>query len=217
MSSTHDSTATHALEVRGLEIWRGERRLCRDLSFTLSAGELVHIRGANGSGKTSLLRAMAGLLIPDNGEITWNGKKIKATDPALRSQICYLGHANGIKAGLSPRENLSFAIDIAGGASGYTPQTAIERLNIAPQADLLCRFLSAGQKRRTALARVLCSPAKLWLLDEPFTSLDAEGIGLVAMTIGEHLRNGGMIALSSHQEIPSTSARLINVQLGEPL
>ncbi|WP_245586246.1 heme ABC exporter ATP-binding protein CcmA [Solimonas soli] len=172
---------------------RGDRALLRDFALRLDAGELVHLRGANGVGKTSLLETLAGLR-RGAGTIVWQ--------PA-DAQPHWLGHRNGLNPQLSPLENLRFWCGINGAATAAIAP-ALERLQLPPRARLrACRQLSAGQKRRTALARLLLQRRPVWLLDEPLDGLDAGGLALFAQLAGAHLAQGGAILMTSHQALPA--------------
>ncbi len=207
------NTADFLLTVDGLSILRGPRYLCRDLEFTARAGAMVHVRGPNGSGKTSLMRTLAGLVLAESGSIKWFGQPLKSSNAEQRANFAYLGHANGLKSGLTPRENLRFSAALNDGDTWKTIDTVLEKLDVLKQANLPCRFLSAGQKRRVAFARIANSTRTVWLLDEPFTCLDATGIASVTGLIGEKLKQGGLVIMSSHQEIPLISDRLVQVSL----
>ena len=186
-----------ALEARALACERGNRLLFRDLDLDAAAGEALQVRGPNGAGKTSLLRILCGLGEPVHGEVRWDGRRVAPGDAAYLAELVYLGHADGIKRELSPLENL-LAHGRLRGAGGLAPGAAIERLGLAAHAGTPVRALSAGQRRRTALARLLTTRARLWILDEPLNALDADGIDLVHEMLGEHLERGGTVVLTSH-------------------
>ena len=205
---------TLQLSAHGLGLWRGGRRLCQGLSFELRAGEALQIKGANGSGKTSLLRALAGLGRVDEGELRWQGVAL-AQSPEYRSGLSYLAHANGLKAHLSPRENYIFYQSITKYPSEITADAALTRLGLAEVADRACAYLSMGQKRRAALARLLAVKSRLWLLDEPLTSLDVAGAELVTMFLERHLGDGGLAVLATHQPLPGRLT-LRGIDMGAP-
>ena len=193
------------LSAHELGLWRGGRRLCQGLSFSLQAGEALQIRGANGSGKTSLLRVLAGLGRVDEGELRWQGEPLgKSADH--RASLSYLAHANGLKAHLSPRENYVFYQSITDNSSEITVNDALARFGLKEVADRPCAYLSMGQKRRAALARLLAVKTRLWLLDEPLTSLDAAGAELVTTLLERHLKDGGLAVYATHQALPGRSA-----------
>ncbi|MCX7891720.1 MAG: cytochrome c biogenesis heme-transporting ATPase CcmA [Burkholderiales bacterium] len=191
------------LEAVNLECVRGERRLFRGVGFELAEGTLLEVVGPNGSGKTSLLRMVCGLLAPAAGEILWRGEPIRAAAEEFRGQLAYLGHLNGIKDDLTGVENLVFSETMAGG--GATPRAArdaLARLGLAGFEDLPTRVLSQGQKRRVALARLAFRErCRLWVLDEPFVALDAAAVRLVADLIANQADSGGIVLLTTHQEV----------------
>ncbi len=187
-----------ALALEGLSCVRDDRELFADISLTLEAGEVLQVEGANGSGKTTLLRALCGLVPLESGQIRWCGRDIDAAGSEYFAALAYVGHAPGVKRELTARENLAVARALGAGAAAET-DAALARLGLGPLADTSLRRLSAGQCRRVALAGLLAAPASLWVLDEPFTALDAEGRCLVEQLIGEHCARGGLVALSTHQ------------------
>ena len=190
------------LSALGLACVRGDRRLFSDLGFSLDAGEWLQVEGENGVGKTSLLRIVAGLLAPAEGEIHWNGRPVREDRDEFHGQLLYLGHAGAIKEEFTPLENLRMNAAVAGQhvAEGDA-RKALRRMGLKGREDLPARFLSQGQKRRVALARLLVSPAKLWVLDEPFVALDVAAVAMLCGLIGEHLGRGGMALYTSHQEV----------------
>ena len=201
------------LRASNLACTRGGRRLFSDLSFELAAGALVQVRGANGSGKTSLLRIVCGLLAPDAGALSWNGRDIRESGEDYRALLAYVGHANAVKDELDPAENLRYAARIAGYSS-----TAIE-LNQAldafglKDARLPCKLLSQGQKRRAALARLKLSPGRpLWVLDEPFSALDVAGVAVTRALLEEQLGRGGAVLFTTHQEVEFPGCSLQRIE-----
>jgi heme exporter protein A len=192
---------------------RGGLRLFSDLGFALQAGGLLRVRGANGSGKTTLLRTLAGLTRPASGEVRWRGNAI---GDEYRSEMLFLGHAAAVKDELTVLENLDFASRISGlDISEADRRYALESLGIARLANLPARYLSQGQRKRAALARLpLSSGVALWLLDEPFAALDDEAIARVSALCAAHLAAGGMLVLTSHQDVPiaALDARSIELQ-----
>jgi heme exporter protein A len=189
--------------------------LFQDLGLELSNNGLIHICGPNGSGKTSLLRILCGLLQPVEGSVNWNGTPICSLGEEFNRNVAYLGHLNAVMGELSAAENLSFSTQLAGlAAKPSDVSEALERLSLQSMTRVPCKFLSQGQKRRLSLARVsLCRSRPLWVLDEPFASLDAEGIETVRSLIEQHLSAGGMAILTTHQEIPITAATSRRVEL----
>jgi heme exporter protein A len=194
-------------EVINLGCIRGERRLFRALNFSASPGDLVELRGANGCGKTSLLRILCGLAQPAEGEVRWEGKNIRSLGEEYFGSVAYVAHQNGVKDELTAIENLRIASGVAGTSlGGRQAQEILARMGLTKEAYLPTRFLSAGQRRRVALARLLATKAKLWILDEVLTSLDTAAADLSSRFIGEHLNGGGMAIIATHQDL-NISAR----------
>lgn len=190
------------LKIANLTCVRGARTLFSDLSFSLSEGELLHLKGGNGAGKTSLLRIICGLSQPESGEIRWNEAVIGSMGDGFRRDICYLGHANALQEALSVQENLGFIATLGGHpADATTIGAALARLGVRATQQRLVRHLSQGQKRRVALTRLLLTSARLWVLDEPFVALDARGLGALSDIIAAHLERGGLVILTSHQAV----------------
>lgn len=201
------------LSAHGVTIWRGDRCLCRDLSFTLDSGQVLQLAGANGSGKTSLMRVLAGLGRLDAGEVRWNGTPLaKAAD--FHSELAYVGHLNGLKAHLTTIENIFFYQAITEYSSDLTAQDTLSRLGLTAVADRPCGLLSMGQRRRAALGRLLLTRAKLWLLDEPLSSLDAEGVVRVGEVLRAHAEAGGLAVITTHQPLPLEGLRVQRLELG---
>jgi heme exporter protein A len=188
------------LEARGLTLWRGMNCLFRDLSFQVSGGAGLLLRGANGSGKTTLLRVLCGLTQAESGSVDWRGERIDVNRQTCGRQIAYLGHRTGLKADLTARQNLSFESQLRTGAAAVW-QEWVEPLAIEACLDLEIRYLSAGQKRRVALARHLSSATSLWLMDEPFTNLDDMGRRFLEQRLSQHLEAGGALVLAAHHEL----------------
>jgi heme exporter protein A len=183
----------------GLACRRGERLIFRRLDFTLPAGGVLVLVGPNGSGKSSLLRMMAGLTPPESGTLAWAGTDIREDDGAHHARLHFIGHSDALKPVLSAAETLAFWTKMRG-ATGDVG-TALARFGLANAADLPCRYLSAGQKRRLALARLIAAPAPLWLLDEPLTSLDSDAAAQLLAAIAAHRATGGRVVLSTHAPI----------------
>lgn len=204
------------LEASNLECVRGERRLFAGVSFLLSDGELLHLQGSNGCGKTSLLRIVCGLTPPADGTICWHGTPIGRLGEEFRAQLCYLGHANAIKEELTPLENLLAAARLAQETLGTDDAlAALERVGLLGREELACRYLSQGQKRRVSLARLVHSKRALWVLDEPFVALDAAAVELVGSLIAAHLQRGGMAVLTTHQPVAIAAGSVRELRLGE--
>lgn len=198
-TSAHDQSPI--LEARSLECIRGDRILFTNLSFALNAGTALQVEGPNGAGKTSLLRILCGLSLPSEGEVRWQGEDIRKTRSEFLDEVAYVGHIHGVKGDLTSLENLDIARSLGGTAQGISTVDALAMLGLGGYEDLPCRMLSAGQRRRVALARLLVVEARLWILDEPFTALDTTGIATVEVLITEHLISGGVAVLTSHQPI----------------
>lgn len=191
------------LEVSELHLWRGDRHLLRGLNLALGPGQALQLLWPNGTGKTSLLRAIAGFIHPESGQVRWKGQAITADRDAFHRDLAYQGHETGLKADLSATENLRFACALRNGASAGQIQHALVNLGLQGlRADQPVRSLSAGQQRRVALARVLLWDASLWLLDEPAANLDASGQQILCDLLALHLRGGGMAVLAAHQALP---------------
>lgn len=191
---------TAKLSADDLTLFRGERCLFKGLSFALNPGELLLLEGRNGSGKTSLMRAIAGLIELETGEILWDGESVRSHRQAFHAALVWMAHRVGFKADLTLVENLKFEAHLRS-QSGADFEEVLERLDINRLKRLPVRALSAGQQRRVALARMLLSGAMLWLMDEPFTNLDREGRALVMQLTTEHLDKGGMCIMAAHQDV----------------
>jgi len=203
------------LEVIDLACVRGERRLFEGLSFTLNAGELVYVHGPNGSGKTTLLRTLCGLALPEAGEIRWKSQNIRRLGEEYHREMAYVGHLNGVKDELTAFENLQVMGRLHGvAADGERAEAALQRLELTACTDLPGKVLSQGQKRRVALGRLLLAPMALWIMDEPFNALDVKAVGMIQGVLSEHLDNGGMAVLTTHQEVDIIGHRARHVRLG---
>ena len=182
---------------------RGGRRLFEGVGFELRGGEWLHVKGANGSGKTTLLRTLVGLSPPDTGRVKWRGADIRGDAQDYRRAVVYLGHPPALKDDLSAQENLRVSLELDGiGADDDTLAGALQRVRLEDQNDLRARHLSAGQRRRLLLARLLLRPADLWVLDEPFAPLDAHGTEVLGELLRAHLDRGGVGVITSHQPVP---------------
>ena len=198
------------LSVHALSCIRGGWPLFEGLDFALRPREWAHVQGGNGAGKTSLLRLLAGLSRPHGGEVRWRGQAIGGE--AWRRELLYLGHASAVKEELSPLENLRMASAVDGDAlDDAQAARALGRFGLAGSEDLPVRFLSAGQKRRVLLARTLTRRATAWILDEPFTALDTDAVGLLAGVVREHLDSGGVAVVTSHQGIPLAGGQVVQL------
>ena len=203
------------LEAAQLECARGSRTLFSGVGFALAPGGLLRVTGANGRGKTTLLRAMCGLLLPAAGEVRWKGESIRTLREEYWSDLLYIGHANALKDDLTAAENLAFASGIAGRTvSREAAQAALGRFGLEGREGLPVRALSQGQRRRAALARLAVGASQpLWILDEPFAALDVAGTELVMSLAGEHLARGGMVVLTTHQDARITAPSVTNINL----
>jgi heme exporter protein A len=189
------------LAVEGVHVWRGDRHVLKGQSFTVEAGELVHVAGPNGTGKTTLLRVICGLLRPEQGSVQWQGKPITAVRAAYQAQLAYASHEPALKADLTALENLRFAVGLKRRVRDAELRAVLDRTGVGPCADLPARVLSAGQRRRVAMARVLAQRAALWLLDEPFTNLDVHGARFLCGLLEAHADAGGVALVVAHQEL----------------
>jgi heme exporter protein A len=203
------------LSATGLALSRGPRRLFDNLSFTLAPGSVLILRGANGTGKTSLLRVLAGLTAADAGELRWAGLRWTALCAGQRATSLYLGHANALKDELTAAENLADSLAFDGVAVAAERQAqSLDGMGLAGRHQLPARRLSQGQKRRVGLARLALAQKPLWLLDEPTNALDADGVALFSKVVADHVRQGGMACIASH--LPLTlAAPMHDLVLGE--
>lgn len=190
------------LSAHGLACDRGDRRLFSAVDLAVTPGQWLQVEGANGVGKTSLLRILAGLAPAAEGHIEWDGQPVAAVRDEYHARLLYLGHAPSIKDDLSALENLQASAAIAGRPlDESTALAALRRIGLKGREDLPTRVLSQGQKRRVALARLLCSQARLWILDEPFVALDVAAVGQLCEILDEHLVRGGLLLFTSHQPV----------------
>jgi len=204
------------LEVTGLTCRRGGRPVFGDLSFSLAKGELLALTGRNGSGKTTLLRALALLVPADAGAIRWQGTDIGADRETWRRRIAWLGHLDGLKGDLTVRENLATACHLREEETGRV-EAAFATFDLGALADRPARTLSAGQRRRAALARVMACEAPLWLLDEPLNALDAPSQAALRAALGQHLAAGGLAIAATHAPIDVPNARTLLMDSPPPL
>lgn len=206
-----------ALAVEKLACIRGERQLFHDVSFRLAPGEALLLRGPNGSGKSSLLRILAGFLKPAEGSIAWDGAAVDDDAEAHRARLHYLGHQDAVKPQLSAEDNLIFWARLLGHDANEEKakvEAALESCGLTRQRRLPGRYLSAGQKRRLALARFLITPAPLWLLDEPTNALDTAAVEWFGAVLQRHRSNGGLVILASHVSVPLPQAKILDLPEG---
>jgi heme exporter protein A len=187
------------LEAHDLTARRGHARLFEGLSFSVERGRALVVTGANGTGKTTLLRMLAGLSWPAAGEIRWDNRPVAPFDPAVRASATYVGHASALKDELTAAENLTTLLELAGeSASREAIDGALDAVELGSRRELPARVLSQGQRRRIGLARLSLLARPLWILDEPATALDSAGVALLGKMIGEHLERGGLAVAATH-------------------
>jgi heme exporter protein A len=201
------------LTARDLACIRAGRPVFARLSFALAAGEVLLLRGPNGSGKSSLLRILAGFLRPALGRLAWAGTTIESDAPDHRPRLHYVGHADPIKGALTARENLAFAVAVSGGRAGAVDQ-ALAGFDLTRLADLPARYLSAGQRRRLSLARLLAADRPLWLLDEPGVGLDLANRARLEGVVAAHRAAGGIAVIASHGDVAIAGARVLELAAG---
>jgi len=203
-------------EGRDLACLRGERLVFGGVDFALSAGEALLVTGANGSGKSSLLRVMAGLLRPVTGTLHWRGRPVTEDREAFAAELRYVGHLDAIKPVLTVAENLAFWAQLAGHGPDAVAR-GLEALGIGHLAGLPARVLSAGQRRRLGLARLIAAPTPLWLLDEPTVALDTASVAAVEAAIAEHRAAGGIAVVSTNAPVSLPEARRLVMDEAEPI
>ena len=184
-----------------IHVWRGERHVLKGVSASLHAGELLHVYGPNGAGKSTLLRVATGLLRPEQGSVSWRGEDIHRSSAPFQVSLAYASHEPALKNDLTALENLKFSVGLRRRVEGAVLRSYLRETGVEACADLPARVLSAGQRRRVALSRVLALEAPLWLLDEPFTNLDAEGSVLVTRLLERHVKGGGLAMVVAHHDL----------------
>jgi heme exporter protein A len=194
-------TAADGLAVEGVHVWRGDRHVLKGVSLQVAPRQLLHISGPNGTGKTTLLRVVCGLLRPEQGQVSWGGKSISSIRLEYQAALAYASHEPALKADLTALENLRFAVGLKRQVETRELRARLEQTGVAGCADLPARVLSAGQRRRVAMARVLAMGAALWLLDEPFTNLDAAGTELMSGLLRSHVEGGGAALVVAHHTL----------------
>jgi heme exporter protein A len=195
-----------------LHVWRGDRHVLRGVSAEVQPRDLLHISGPNGTGKTTLLRVVSGLLRPEQGSVSWLGQSITASRDQYQAALAYASHEPALKGDLTALENLRFAVGLKRRVSTEELHAALTRTGVSACADLPVRVLSAGQRRRVAMARVLAMSATVWLLDEPFTNLDASGVELMSALLQAHVEGGGLALVVAHHAL-DLSCRVSRLEL----
>lgn len=198
------------LTISNLWIERGERDLCKRLSFDVFSGDVVRILGENGAGKSSLLKVISGVMPPLEGKVFYGEEEITIDRHAIQEDILYIGHSAGVKKSLTVEENLCWYCP---SVSSSELRSALEILGLLSLSDSHVNTLSAGQIRRVALSRLWLSNQKLWLLDEPFASLDAKGVNILEKRIAQHVSSGGVVILTTHQDLLSLHSRDISLSV----
>lgn len=205
-------------EALNLSCVRDERTLFSGLSFTLKPGEIVQIEGRNGAGKTSLMRILAGLSSADAGEVRWQGVNTRRQRDVFHQQLLYLGHQPGVKSVLTAFENLAFYLSVnrpsgKADADADAIYQALDNVGLLGYEDVTVAQMSAGQQRRVALARLWLSTAPLWILDEPLTAIDKQGVATLINLFEQHAEQGGMVLLTTHQDLQGVSRDVRKLRL----
>jgi heme exporter protein A len=192
---------SNALCFEKVHVWRGDRHVLQGVSAQVQPHELLHISGPNGTGKTTLLRVVSGLLRPEQGSVTWLGQSITTSRTQYQAALAYASHEAALKGDLTALENLHFAVGLKRRVTAKELLAALDRTGVVGCADLPARVLSAGQRRRVAMARVVAMNASVWLLDEPYTNLDASGSALMSELLQSHVAGGGLALVVAHHEL----------------
>lgn len=204
-------TNPHLLECRNISFERDDIPLFSGVSFQLHPSQAIQVTGANGAGKTTLLRILATSLQATEGEVLWRGKSIAGQLSEYQDNMLYLGHSAGVKSSLTPRENLQWYFRLFPAVTAEF-DSALRRVSLQGYENVPCHTLSAGQQRRVALARLYLSSASLWILDEPFTSIDVHGVALLESLMTDHLLAGGSIILTSHQQLGLQNVQALDLE-----
>ncbi len=210
MDQDSEAVKQSGLMARGISLWRGDRCLFQNLDFEVSAGEVLHLVGPNGVGKTSLMRVVAGLTLPEDGHVYWNGEKTRRSRDLFASDMIFAGHREGLKDELTAKENLDFWLALRGVV--YQP-VMLDQVGMGHAKDIPVGRLSAGQRRRVVMARVMASGAKLWLLDEPFSNLDTDGVVLLKNSLINHVNQGGLVLITSHSELELSGVAIRRLEM----
>ncbi len=203
------------IEVNKLACSRRDNILFEDICFEVSDGELLQVDGINGSGKSTMLRILAGLTEPSEGTVLWNSQSIVECRNEYQQQMSYLGHSNGVKDALTVSENLAVMQALSGRENHADIDTVLKTIGLPGMHDVMLGKMSAGQKRRTGLTRLLINQSHLWLLDEPFTSLDTDGKNIIEDLIVKHCQNGGIVIFATHQEMDIEGHSVRHIHLGK--
>jgi heme exporter protein A len=201
------------LTADNLHLWRGEQHVLRGVEFVLAGGQCLQVTGANGAGKTTLLRALCGLVPLEAGRICWRGQDIDADREVFHSELGYLGHDNGLKGDLTAAENLGYAARLRCQVQPAEILAALVRVGVGELAGQRLRRMSAGQRRRVALARLTLLGGALWIMDEPGSNLDAHGQTLVRDILQQHLQSGGAAVVATHQPLGLPSSQVCELVL----
>ncbi|NIB44525.1 cytochrome c biogenesis heme-transporting ATPase CcmA [Pseudomaricurvus alkylphenolicus] len=205
------------IKLTDLSCERDERVLFEALNLSIDAGDLVQIEGPNGCGKTTLLRLLTTTSTDYSGNILWQGEPIDRVRLDYLNQLLYVGHLPGVKKALTPRENLGWFCGMFQGHQRCSVEEALEQVGLFGFEDVPCYHLSAGQLRRVALARLFLTPARVWVLDEPFTAIDKQGVANLERLMAEHASGGGCVILTTHQDMMSEGVRRINLRDFAPI
>lgn len=200
-----------SLECRDLSCERDGAALFRPVSFRIETGAILQVAGPNGAGKTTFMRALCGLFSDWSGQLLWNDQPYRHPDYDMRDAMLYLGHQPGVKKTLTARENLTWIFGVHGRAFPDSIEEALAQVGLAGYEDIPCHQMSAGQMRRVALARLYVSAAPLWILDEPFTAIDKDGVRALERRLLEHAQAGGMIVLTTHQPLDIPQVRVVEL------